>query len=149
LLISQGANINARGHSDTTIGHELVDMLSSSTTEQKIKILKMLQENHYDFSQQNSSGQNILHSAVEHGDAVVLEFLLKDLKLSNLLQVRDNSGDLPQNTVIKILRNETDSIKVLDVLVRYGIDINATNRGGNTLLQQAAEENQLFMVEAL
>ena len=121
------------------------------------------------------SGISPLHAAVETGNMEIIQFLLdhgaktniRDFERRTPLMMIDGDAsaelfdllirygakprlvDKESNNVLHHFVENADNAEIIRLLISHGIDVNATNKGGDTALMKAAENENREDVKAL
>ncbi len=105
-----------------------------------LKNMQILLDYGMDISEQNLNGTTALHIAVNHRDIDILDFLLKN-KIN--IKFKDNN-----NSLFHFVNgfDQEKNIKVLKMLLNYGVDINIQNQTGKSALHIAAHAGKLNMI---
>ena len=130
ILIRNKFDVNDRNHKRnnmTPLHSALVN------THCKIDVLKALVNAGADLNSRTNEGKTVLHYAVASFNPDKLMFILD--KITNI-EIRDNRG----NTAIHELTNVNKVM--LDALLVNGLDINAKNNSGQTLLHKLVSIKQ-------
>eukprot|EP01132_Coremiostelium_polycephalum_P005124 gene5124-6379_t len=91
----------------------------------------------------DKDGKSLFYHAVKHGDIRIIKALFE--RARKTVDINEVDDDL--NTLIHHA-NKT-SIEIIDYLVSIGLDINAKNKLGRTILHMAISLNQLHLVQGL
>ncbi|MDR3303283.1 MAG: ankyrin repeat domain-containing protein [Treponema sp.] len=140
FLIEQGANVNTKNASGSTPLHEAV----RSGNLEAITILLKARAN---INAQDARGNSVLHLAIrdipvsKHKE--IVELLLQQPDIDPSLW--DEHGDSPLHAAI--IRNE--EVAILELLLKYGSDVNIRNIEGKVPLYVAVEENRPQYIPAL
>jgi len=88
----------------------------------------------YYLKERNYNGQTCFHLACHHGYFNIIEYFLKDLKKKSFLELKDNSS----NTCL-INSTKEGHLKICQILLEYGANINAIDNQSKNSLQYSCE----------
>ena len=128
LLLSRGANANARTTRDMTVLH-------AATYIGNVKIVEALLEYNVDVNSTDEDDKTALHLAAKYGNEVICQMLLSRGASVNAKQ-EDGRAALH-------IATQKGHEKIVEVLLKFGARVNCKSRIGTTLLHVAAEKDYL------
>ena len=135
LLIELGADMNIANTDDTPF--------VTAVLRGKKNVAMFYMENGFDIHAKDKNGRTLLHRGIQWGSSTVKFLLEQGLKADS----PDNSGRTPLYNYISPVA--PDDLAVPKLLVKYGADVNAADRQGNTPLCQALVHDMLQTVKYL
>ena len=106
------------------------------------KVFKLLLECEADIDAENKFGKTILNFAVEKGQSVIVEHILKRCP-----DVNNKSNRSALN--IAVHGNGAQYKKIVKILLEYGFSVNPEHRNNSKLLHAAVQKGYLTIVEEL
>ncbi len=136
FLLDHGADINLVSGGDTA--------LNAATAHGNKAMVELLLSRGADVNARVTTGGTVLHTAVENGFQAVAETLLQHHANVNAPFPPNNGGETPLHlAVIKSYPN------LVNLLLKYGADVNATNGSGRTPLVHAINHGRPDLVQKL
>lgn len=126
LLLCHGADINAKSKSGNT-------PILEATFKGKLEMeLKQMVEKGADWKMRNKNGKSVLHLAVEGGNWEAFKYFVS---IGANVNITNKSAKMPVHFLSLTKNYFTD---MLNLLLEYGVDINAKSECGNTPILEAA-----------
>lgn len=119
LLIAHGAHVNTGRKSSST-------PLQNAITRQNMAMIKLLLSSGADVNGRNERGGTPLHSAIFHSNREIIDLLASHAARFDVI---DEDG--------QTLLFGVQSRKMIELLIRKGVDVNAADRSGETAFSQA------------
>ena len=121
-------------------------MLMNALQREDLQLLQDLLEEEASLNAIHSDGKTLLTAAVEQQKRQVVEFLVR---LGAKLDQRDMHDSTPLIYAVDRPDTTLDSLRIAQLLLASGADVNATNRQGRTALMYAADRDAPDMVRLL
>ena len=136
FLLDHGADINLVSGGDTP--------LNAATAHGNKAMVELLLSRGAEVNARVTTGGTVLHTAVENGFQAVAETLLQHHANVNAPFPPSNGGETPLHlAVLKSYPN------LVNLLLKYGADINATNGSGRTPLFHAINHSRPDLIQKL
>lgn len=136
LLIKLGANVNAQNVNSKTA-------LMMAAFYGKVLLCKILRKHGANYDLKDNTGKKAIHYAVDGGDAETVRYLLDTGANAN--DIEEASGWSPLLRVACL----NGSADVVQLLIKYGADVNYTDREKKSALVIASINGNLPIVTAL
>lgn len=138
FLIDNGANVNGkRVYSDQKTP------LMRAVRGGHLDMVKLLVEKGADLDENRGYGQGyLLELAIDYGNVKILEYLLS-------VGVRDKDNKRVENTLLMSSLGSVLRYDLIDCMVKGGIDVNAQNKDGRTVLMKAVERKDEKLIKQL
>ncbi|MDP3267886.1 MAG: ankyrin repeat domain-containing protein [Legionella sp.] len=132
LLLSSNASVNASNKREQTPLHaarngDVVDLLLKNTA---------------NINAQDCDGKSPLHQAISRNAFDVVNALLNKTEIN--IECNDKHGNTPLHYAV-----EFSTPEMIDLLLKFGADVNASNNKGQTPLHKAASRNNASIVTRL
>ncbi len=134
-LLEYGYEVNARNEDGDTA-------LIGAVSNNHLEVVQVLLERGADFSIANNLGVTPMPSAIHNQNIPIIETLL-------------NAGANPHNvdernrTILMVAAENDGSLELVERLLKFGVNINATRLDGRTALMNAAEKGNEDIVKIL
>ena len=138
FLIDNGANVNGK-----RIYSDQETPLMRAVRGGHLDMVKLLVEKGADLEENRGYGQGyLLELAIDYGNVKILEYLLS-------VGVRDKDNKRVENTLLMSSLGSVLRYDLIDCMVKGGIDVNAQNKDGRTVLMKAVERKDEKLVKQL